>query len=117
MIQTHTHTDLLGDIINNDYPMSSSVVAGSDGSKPLLTCCVPLMDPNTQTSHDVVSSLTARPHTAHVQHPNSYDLQLHRLPVHVDGPDLKVHSDGGDVAFCVGVVLSQWDSRTFIVLL
>lgn len=38
---------------------------------------------------------------------NSYNLQLHRLPIHVDGPDLEVHSDGGDVALSVGVILRR----------
>lgn len=38
------HTDLLSDIIHNDDAVSSSVVAGGDGSKPLLTCCVPLKE-------------------------------------------------------------------------
>lgn len=38
------HTDLLSDIIHNDDAVSASVVAGGDGSKPLLTCCVPLKE-------------------------------------------------------------------------
>lgn len=36
---------------------------------------------------------------------NTYNLQFHHLPVHVDGPDLEVNPDGGDVALCVGVIL------------
>lgn len=38
------HTDLLSDIKHNDDAVSASVVAGGDGSKPLLTCRVPLKE-------------------------------------------------------------------------
>lgn len=46
----------------------------------------------------------------------SHNLEFDGLPVQLDGPDLEVHPDGADVAFCVGVVLrsSRWQqSRTF----
>lgn len=39
------------------------------------------------------------------QHYTPYNLQLHRLSLHVDGPDLEVDSDGGDIALCVRVIL------------
>ena len=39
---TKAHADLLGDVVDDDDAVSPSVVAGGDGSKPLLTCCVPL---------------------------------------------------------------------------
>lgn len=45
---------------------------------------------------------------------HSYNLQLHGLPIHIDGPDLKVHPNGGDVALGVCVVLKhtkQWERR------
>lgn len=42
-----TMADLLSDVIDDDDAVSSSVVAGGDGSKPLLTRRVPLSDINT----------------------------------------------------------------------
>lgn len=42
---------------------------------------------------------------------DSYNLQLHGLPVHIDGPDLEVHSNGGDVALGVRVILKRTDKR------
>lgn len=44
---TRTTYDLLGDVIDDDDSMSSSIVAGGDGAKPFLTGCVPLKNPNT----------------------------------------------------------------------
>lgn len=41
---TKAHADLLSDVVDDDDAVSPSVVAGGDGSKPLLTCCVPLKD-------------------------------------------------------------------------
>lgn len=52
---TRTHTDLLGDVVDNDDAVSSSVVAGGDGSKPLLTGRVPLRDTNTHSKMVSVS--------------------------------------------------------------
>lgn len=57
-----THADLLCHIVDDNDAMSSSVVAGGDGSKPLLTCCVPL-GKNTHTddvplSRDSASTLS-----------------------------------------------------------
>lgn len=37
----------------------------------------------------------------------AYNLQLHRLSIHVNGPDLEVNSDGGDIALCVCVILGK----------
>ena len=34
--------DLVCDVIDNDDSVSPSVVAGGDGPKPLLPCCIPL---------------------------------------------------------------------------
>lgn len=42
MLMTKTHTDLLSHVVDDDDAVGSSVVAGGDGSKPLLSCCVPL---------------------------------------------------------------------------
>lgn len=35
-------TDLICDVVHYNDTMSTSVVAGRDGTKPLLTCCIPL---------------------------------------------------------------------------
>lgn len=40
--------DLLGDIVDDDDAMRSSVVAGGDGSEPLLSSCVPLRETTPQ---------------------------------------------------------------------
>lgn len=36
-----------------------------------------------------------------------YNLQLHRLSIHVNGPDLEVNSNGGDIALRVCVILGK----------
>lgn len=34
----------------------------------------------------------------------TYNLQLHRLPIQLNCPDLEINADGRDVALSVGVV-------------
>lgn len=40
----------------------------------------------------------------------SHNLEFDGLPIQLDGPDLEVHPDSANVAFCVGVVL--WSRRS-----
>lgn len=40
-----------------------------------------------------------------------YNLQLHRLSIHVNGPDLEVNTDGGDVAVRVRVILGKRETE------
>ena len=42
----------------------------------------------------------------------THNLQFDGLAVQLDGADLEVHSDGADVALCVGVVLQEDGSGT-----
>lgn len=55
---TKAHADLLSDVVDDDDAVSPSVVAGGDGSKPLLTCCVPLKDKHKMVSPDSRAYLT-----------------------------------------------------------
>lgn len=40
--ENEEQTHLVGDVIHHDDTVGTTVVAGGDGSKPLLACCVPL---------------------------------------------------------------------------
>jgi hypothetical protein len=42
----------------------------------------------------------------------AHNLQLDGLAVKLNGADLKVHSDGANVALCVGVILSRETGET-----
>lgn len=42
---------------------------------------------------------------------DAYNLELDGLPVQFYGPDLKVHTDRADVAFCVRVILQRERDR------
>jgi hypothetical protein len=64
---------LVGDVVDDDDAVRSTVVTGRDGTEALLSGGIP-------------------------------NLQLDGLAVELNGADLKVHSNGADVALCVGVV-------------
>ncbi len=38
---------------------------------------------------------------------STYNLQFDGLAIEFNGADLKVHSNGADVALCVGVILQR----------
>jgi len=65
--------DLVGDIIDNDDTVGSSVVAGGDGTEPLLTGCVP-------------------------------NLELDHFAIELDGTNLEINTNGGDVGLSVSVI-------------
>lgn len=41
----------------------------------------------------------------------THNLQFDSLAIQLDGPDLKVHPNGADVAFCVGIILNRDENR------
>lgn len=42
----------------------------------------------------------------------THNLQFDSLAIQLDGADLKVHPNGADVAFCVGIILNRDQNRT-----
>lgn len=41
----------------------------------------------------------------------THNLQFDSLAIQLDGADLKVHPNGADVAFCVGIILKRDQNR------
>jgi len=99
----------IGDIVDDADAVCAAVVRGSDGAKALLPGRVPLnisispmhtSTPPTPTTGHVDYSLVRR----FVRVRGTYNLQLHRLAIELDRPDLEVHPDSRDVALRVRVV-------------
>lgn len=96
---------LVSDVIHHDDAVSTPVVAGRDGTEPLLPGRVPLQD-----SRAGMRWAWARGHPGTKGRSwgcDTHDLQLDGLAVQLDGADLEVHPDGADIAVGVRVILRE----------
>lgn len=99
------YTNLVGNIIDNNDPMSSSVVTGRNSAESLLSSGVPLW------MWTILLQLNNKCYIKSTETNNlwmilkTYDLEFDRFSIQLNSSDFEIHSDCADETLSVSVVL------------
>lgn len=80
-------------VVDDNDSMGASIVTAGDGSETFLSRSIPLAAQEKDKSKRGRGGMRG-----------SYDLELYRFALKLDSSNLEIHSNGGNVGFCISVI-------------